>query len=97
MGLKKRDFFFGFAACALLVSCAATFPYRYYPYDIVNHMLMGDTPEHDLKDEACKPTSTNRYPCTCMLTDDYFSMKGDYLKTKQDLIDCQAGPPAGPS
>lgn len=95
MGITKRDLFAAFAACALLVSCAATFPYRFYFYDFAGHRLMGAAEDgsQDLSDQVCISVTGGKYPCTVMLTDDYLTMKGDYLKTKNDLIECQKGNP----
>lgn len=93
MGLNNfKSFTLGFVSCVLLVACAgATFPYRHYPYDIKNHMLVGDKPENDLKDDVCWPNSNSKQPCTVMLTDAFFKMKGNYLKCQNDLAACQRG------
>lgn len=93
MGLTKRDLLVAFSSCSLLVACAATFPYRHYAYDMGNHVLLGDVPEHDLVDQVCLRAGGNQFPCMVILTDEFFSMKADYLKTKEDLIECQRGNP----
>lgn len=79
-----------------LASCAATFPYRYYNFDVENHKLLGDTPEHDLLEATCVGKDGDKFPCTIMMTDEAYNLKADYLKTKQDLIDCQKGNPPTP-
>lgn len=90
MGLKKT-FLAGFGCCALLVACAATFPYHAYEYDIDHGTLRGAEPKDDLPASICEPVSGSKYPCMVIKTAEYFKMKADYLKTKQALIDCQAG------
>lgn len=87
----------GIGLSFLVVACAgASFPYHYYPYDIQNHKLVGDTEEHDLSDSVCLSTEVNQKPCTVVLTDDFYQLKADYLKTKSDLIECQKGSSASP-
>lgn len=93
MGLSKRSFLFGFSCCALLMACGATFPFKYFEYDIKNHKLLGTTPQDDISDSQCSPTPASAYPCMVFLTDEFFKLKADDLKAHQDLQDCQNGSP----
>jgi hypothetical protein len=77
-----------------IVACAgATFPYKGYPYDMAGHRLVGATSNDDLPDSVCMPTTLNQRPCMVILSDDYFTLKGDYIKNKDALDECQRGNP----
>jgi len=82
----------GVLLSAVLLSCvSAGFPYKYYPYDATAHKLVGAEPVDDLDDAVCLPRTGNVRPCTVVLTDDFFNLKADYLKTKDQLIRCERG------
>jgi hypothetical protein len=96
VGIKK-DFFWGFLGCFLLVACAgASFPYRHYPLDLENEKLLGAEAKDDLPLTTCLGVSGNRYPCMVVKTDEFYALKGDYLKTKEALEACQKGAPPSP-
>lgn len=95
MGLNKDILFgalIGALTCFGLMACAgATFPYKGYPYDMDNHKLIGQTEADDLDDRVCEPTTLNKRPCIVVLTDDYYTLKADYIKTKDALDACERG------
>jgi hypothetical protein len=95
MGLKK-SFILGFGSALLLMACAASFPYKYYEYDIAHGSLIGATPKDDLPVSVCEAAPGTAYPCMIVRTEEFFKLKADYLKTKQGLIDCQHGNPPNP-
>lgn len=78
-----------FSTVALLACTAATFPYKYYPYDITNHNLVGATSADDLPDSVCEPRVDNQRPCMVVLTEAFEALKGDYLETKDKLNRCE--------
>lgn len=89
-----RSFLFGFGSAVFLVACVgAQFPYRYYPYDIDHHRLVGPTPEEDLDDVVCHETVTSKQPCTVVMTPEFSRIKADDLKCHNDLAACQNPPP----
>lgn len=95
MGLKKA-YLAGFGSALLLMACAATFPYKYYAFDIAHGVLLGATPKDDLPESVCSAVPGTAYPCMIVKSEVFFKLKADYLKTKQDLIECQHGNPPNP-
>lgn len=87
---RFRWMIYGMLLSALLISCvSATFPYKYYAYDIRGHKLIGATPADDIEDSACYARQGNASPCMIVLTDEFYNLKADYLKTKDALIRCE--------
>lgn len=81
---------FGIFLSFVFVSCVgATFPYKYYAYDVEHKTLVGANPEDDLSDELCLSKEGSLRPCIVVFTEVFFQMKSDYLKTKDALIRCQ--------
>lgn len=78
-----------FSSFVLFACTGATFTYKYYPYDIVNHTLVGATTADDLPDSVCEPRTDNQRPCMVVLTDEFEALKSDYLKTKDALDRCE--------
>jgi hypothetical protein len=99
MGLKKITSYAwgvttGVVAMIMVAACATpSFSYKWYPYDIKNHKLMGDQPKNDLGDSVCGAVPGSNFPCIIMLEKDFFPMQKDYLNTKQQLMDCQKPQP----
>lgn len=94
MVIKDRliGFSVGVASTVFLVACTGSiFPYKYYPYDIATHTLMGasESGSDDLPDSVCEPTPENAHPCTIIMTMDALNLKGDYLKKSDALNRCE--------
>lgn len=73
----------------VLVSCASTYPFRFYVLDIDEMMLRGEKSDDDLSVEVCK--KDKKYNCAVYLFEEHENLMKDYLRIKEELKDCQSG------
>lgn len=68
-----------------LVSCASTFPYRWYGIDPDKQILLGKTPQEDLPLSTCSPDQKSKGKCAVFLIEDFERMRNDHIILKEKV------------
>lgn len=88
--MLARSFGVGILFGLMLAACAgATFPYKYYGIDLEDSKLLGPKPSDDVELAVCKATAGNQAPCVAMMSDEFLSLKKDYMDAQNQLSACQ--------
>jgi len=90
--VRTKAFAIGFVFAFMLISCAG-FGYKYYKVDLEQGMLIGNKPNNDRSLNICKRVN-DEYQCIAMTIDEFFVLKEDFERLRDDLDDCQRWGPS---
>lgn len=72
------------------MSCASSFPYKYYGIWPSKDVLLGSEPKNDLPLTFCEPDDVSKGKCVVFFTDEFDRLLTDYVSTKERLKRCEA-------
>lgn len=71
------------------MSCASTFPYKYYGIWPSKGTLLGSDPSKDLPLTLCEPDEVTKGKCVVFFVDDFDRLLADYVSMKERLKRCE--------
>lgn len=94
--MVNRSFAAGILFAILLVGCAG-FSYKHYGLDLrdvpIENLekgkLLGPKEKDDRPLSDCSPNIETNYPCAVMFADEFYKLKEDYLRMREQLKACQ--------
>lgn len=79
----KRQFLYSALILALLIGCAAHWPYPVRVLSVRDGVLRGPSPDQDLPLSVCDPDETSQAKCYVHFRDEYMALR----KERNDLIE----------
>jgi len=79
----------GIALTAAAMSCASSFPYKYYGIWPSRDTLLAADPKNDLPLNLCEPDDSVKGKCVVLFVDQFDRLLADYISMKERLSKCE--------